>query len=243
MEIRKIFADLNDTLTVSPYGNPDVAVVRDLNKEFPGIFRYAVDKLLVRGSWEDRVMEAFKSLSIFGVPEDRYYSAAERVVEKIEVPEPVKRTFEKVSNTVNGVIVFTACTQYISKSIVEEKLEPLLDAEFIIFGTKLGVDKHGLFTRIKRIYGYADRAKIAKELKNGEVSLNIADNHSNVNQGMIREGTYGALLSNWNSCDREGNIFYARPKHLPVVVDQILKEEKSIQRDYRINLPPVCVKV
>ncbi len=242
MEIRKIFADLNDTFIKSPYGNPDVAAVHELDKEFPGVFRYAVNKLSGFGSWEDRVIRAFESLE--GIPEFRYYDALEKVTEKVQVPDPVKKTFDKISDTVNEVIVISGCSDYALKTIVEKKLKPLLDANFILFGTKLNVGKDGCFKKfVKRIYGYSERAKIAKELKNGEFSVNIGDNKSNINWGMVREGDYGILLADWNKCDRKGNIFYARQKILPVVIDQILKEEKSTRKSKMFMSIPICKTV
>lgn len=222
-----MFADLNDTLIRSRYGNPDLAVARDLNEEFPGIFRHVVNEISDIASWEDRVMRSFKTLDTFGVSKDSYLSAAERVVEKIEVPEPVKKSFEKVSDILSGVFVPTGNSQDISDMIVEKKLKPLLPdyVEFRAFGTALHVDGLGYFTgKIKKIYGYHERIELVRGYKNGEASVGVADNYSHVNLGMVTEADFGILLSkNWGSCDREGNIIYVRPKHLHVAIDQFLR--------------------
>ena len=230
MEIRKIYSDLNDTLIVSPRGNSDLAIVHDIDKKYTGIFRYAVDQLSTVDSWETHVFRAFESLGKFKVSEKDYYSVAEKVSEKITVPESVKKTFEKVSDDITELITFTGSSKYISKLIVDKKLRPLIPeyVTIINLATELDVDENGIFTgKVKKIYGYNDRAEIVRKLRNNESSIGIADNHNNLNLGMIKESTFGIFLSENNSCDRQGNIFYARPHQLPIVVDHILREEST----------------
>jgi hypothetical protein len=249
----KIFADLNDTLIISQCRNPDLAVACKLDKEFPGIFRYVLEKISDIASWEDRITEAFKALNIFEVPRSKYLSAAENIVKRIEVPEAVKKSFDRVSDVLTGVYAITGNSQDISDLILEKKLKPLLPGHVELrgFGTELYVDELGYYTgKIKKIYGYCERVKLVRNLKNSEVSINIADNYSSVNQGMIREGDYGILLSKaWDECDRKGNVFYVRPNLLHVAIDQVLREmpvyrwiNRGVTHGGEINPKPVCIR-
>ncbi len=113
----KIFSDLNETLVSSKYGNLDVAIVRELDKEFPGLFRAAMNELSEIASWEDRVSRAFKVLGTYKVPKEKYISAAQRLLEKIEVPEPVIKTLEKVSDVLNGLYIFTGSSQDVAEIV------------------------------------------------------------------------------------------------------------------------------
>ncbi|MGC8812393.1 MAG: hypothetical protein ACP5O8_02290 [Candidatus Aenigmatarchaeota archaeon] len=228
----KVFADLNETLINSNYGNLDVAIVRELDKEFPGIFRSAMEKLSEIASWESRVLEAFKVLGAYKVPREKYLSVAQNLVEKVEVPEPVVKSFEKASDVLSGVYTFTGSSQEVAEIIAEKKLKPLIPSytELMVFGTILYHDENGLYSgKIGKLYGYNERKEMVKKLKVGDVAVGIADNYTTVNQGMVREGNYGIFLSKkWNSIDRQGNIFYVRPKHLHIAIDQILNESLPV---------------
>ncbi len=95
----------------------------------------------------------------------------------------------------------------------------------MVLGTVL-YDENGYYSgKIGKLYGYNERKEMVKKLKPGDVSVGVADNYTTVNQGMVREGNYGIFLSkNWNTIDRQGNIFYVRPKHLHVAIEQIINE-------------------
>jgi hypothetical protein len=99
----------------------------------------------------------------------------------------------------------------------------------MVFGTVLQEDK-GIYTgRIGKLYGFNERKEMVEELKPGDVSVGIADNSTTVNQGMVRSGNYGIFLSKkWDQIDRQGNIFYVRPKHLHVAIEQILNESLPV---------------
>jgi len=227
----KIFTDLNETLVNCKYKNLDAAIAEELNKEFPGIFRDAMNELCEIASWEDKVMKAFKVLGKYKVPKEKYIRAAYNLVEEVEVPEPVIKSFEKVYDVITGLYIFTGSSQDVAELIVKEKIKPLIPsyAELMVFGTVLQEDK-GIYTgRIGKLYGFNERKEMVEELKPGDVSVGIADNSTTVNQGMVRSGNYGIFLSKkWDQIDRQGNIFFVRPKHLHVAIEQILNESLPV---------------
>ncbi|MEM7825930.1 MAG: hypothetical protein QW412_03690, partial [Candidatus Aenigmatarchaeota archaeon] len=170
-----IFTDLNKTLINFKYGNVDVAIVRELDKEFPGIFRSVMEKLNEIASWETRVSEAFKVLGNYKVPKDKYISVAQSLVEKVEIPGPVVKSLEKTSDVLNGIYIFTGSSQEVAEIIVEKKIKPLIPSytELIVFGTVL-FEENGIYSgKIGKLYGYNERKEMVKKLRLGDISIGI----------------------------------------------------------------------
>ncbi|MEM5834919.1 MAG: hypothetical protein QXQ69_03670 [Candidatus Aenigmatarchaeota archaeon] len=229
----KIFTDLNDTLVNCKFGNLDLAIVKELDKYYPGIFRDAMNELLEIASWEDKVARAFKVLGKYRVSKEDYSCVAEQLVNgnSVKVFEPVIKSLEKVSDVLTGIYIFTGSSQEVADLLTEKKIKPLLPSyvELMVFATQLCEEKGSYTGKLKTLYGFNERKEITRKLKVGDVSVGIGDNYSTVNQGMVREANYGIFLSKkWNTIDRKGNIFYVRPKHLYVAIEQILNESLPV---------------
>jgi len=240
MDINAIVTDVMGTQIISAFDNLDLFAVRKINESHPGILRDVLNELTNVSSWEYRVAKAYEALIKHKVPEYAYISAAQKAVKNAIVPESVEKAFKMVKNTLEKVTFVSGCSTYTLNPVVESKLKPLTNAHIKAFGSELGVSD-GRFNSVNKIYGRIERIGLVREaVENDGITVAIGDNDSNVNLDMVREGDYGIYISRWNSPDRKGKIFYARPDQLHVVFRQILKEDKLPEQ---INeIPPLTIR-
>ena len=204
MEIDTAVFDVIDTVIGCNGPHPEYLTAKYLDRKHPGISRDVKDVLINTQNWRDRTEKGYQKLNIFGVSLDDYKEAAEYVVDNnLYVHKPAQKALERLSKSLEVAVPVSGVSDIMLDLIVEKKFEPMIGAEILPFGTKLST-KDGYFEQtIKEIQGYEERSNIARKFRtvatlNNKLSLVIADNLSDVNLGMVEEGDYAALISNYN---------------------------------------------